>query len=905
MSTLNIAIAHDVESSKDSEIITPSVEFDYSEPLSSRYLSQSKQIADMLTSFATSIPREDFKSDILVTKYNTELESLKDRISEILTFVSRDVYDSIVSDFNLNLQSVDKGELAKLILEEYGSDSSESKFSVKESTLDYLNSKVSLRNSSSDKSSELAKFSSRSLDTSSESARFNSQNSDSSNSQFKFSTSKADSGTSSFNFGSLQNSDSQIQSVNLKGSTLIDAITDDASFSETSSDGSRSSFEVKSDEVSDSSSKTSDFVESSSDTSNSTPELQVSESSDVSSESLIMTDVKPDSSETKVRELSDSTSSDESEEEFRVVEVLATDSSIEVPKVVQSPPFDSTIPSATLESLASELKQDVSAKPPKELSEPKVVKASIPDSKLPPNQEIEAKWETLLSDTSKKFEAPFKAAEKRFNNRAGNIEAWASEANDIAISVTSEVFNAGVRMVRAADGELVKAITDLPGYMSSIIRSSIVCPTNKFIYDISNSVSNLVRTIVDLPTTLVDAAASALKSAYSSMLNSISDGFSNFTQGIESKLMNFISDLFTKKPRFTGLNRKFDYRTKDRFTTRYYSQDYSKLATEFIEPDQDYAFGSADLSEESSIDTSESDDRDVEGEMSRVSKLDARSDSEAINGAISEVSNYSGEITKPNLKETSYSSALKKAKFVESVTDESSYRSQRTDFKHTKSGLALKRGDFKNSSQEFLSDAYWDISITPHNFGNSNLTPPNILEYYGSVREKLPIISFDLSGEMIDNSDFELYNSFMTSYPSMYSRMNRLTISLPEIITRKDNRVGSSLRRFKEDYIKYVTDSRLTPSFRDFRYCSYEIVVTKFTQTWHTVKTWKLLGIPEFSNSTRGGSDSSIEIGEISFNIVGEDLTTSEQSRQDNELIRQNNESTYNDLLAEKEYYRR
>ena len=32
----------------------------------------------------------------------------------------------------------------------------------------------------------------------------------------------------------------------------------------------------------------------------------------------------------------------------------------------------------------------------------------------------------------------------------------------------------------------------------------------------------------------MDAAASALKAAYSSMLNSISDGFSNFTQGIES-----------------------------------------------------------------------------------------------------------------------------------------------------------------------------------------------------------------------------------------------------------------------------------------------------------------------------------------------------------------------------------
>lgn len=860
MSTLNIAIAHDVESSKDSEIITPSVEFDYSEPLSSRYLSQSKQIADMLTSFATSIPREDFKSDILVTKYNTELESLKDGISEILTFVSRDVYDSIVSDFNLNLQSVDKGELAKLILEEYGSDSSDSKFSVKESTLDYLNSKVSLRNPSSDKSSELANFSSRSLDMSSESARFNPQSSDSSNSQLKFSDSKVDSGASSFSFGGLQNSDSQIQSVSLKGSTLIDAITNDASFGETSSDGSRSLFEVKSDEVSDSSSKTSDFVESSSDVSNSTPELQLSESSDVSSESLTMTDVKSDSLETKVGKLSDSTSSDESNDEFRVVEVLAADSSIEVPKVVQSPPFDSTIPSATLESLASELKQDVSAKPPKELSEPEVVKASIPDSKLSPNQEIEAKWETLLSDTSKKFEAPFKAAEKRFNNRTGNIEAWASEANDIAISVTSEVFNAGVRMVRSADGELVKAITDLPGYMSSIIRSSIVSPTNKFIYDISNSVSNLIRTVVDLPTTLADAAASALKAAYSSMLNSISDGFSNFTQGIESKLINFISDLFTKKPKFTGLNRRFDYRTKDRFTTRYYSQDYSSA--------------SADLSGESSIDTSESDDRDVEGEMSRVSKLDAKSDSGAINGSISEVSDYNGEITKPNLKETSYSSALKRAKFVESVTDESSYRSQRTDFKHKKSSLALKRGDFKNPSQEFLSDAYWDISIEPHNFGNSNLTPPNILEYYGSVRRKLPIISFDLSGEMIDNSDFELYNSFMTSYPSMYSRMNRLTISLPEIITRRDNRINSSLRRFKEDYIKYVTDSRLTPSFRDFRYCSYEIVVTKFTQTWHTVKTWKLLGIPEFSNSTRGGSDSSIEIGEISFNIVGEDLTT-------------------------------
>lgn len=802
MSTLNIAIAHDVESSKDSEIITPSVEFDYSEPLSSRYLSQSKQIADMLTSFAISIPREDFKSDILVTKYNDELESLKDGISEILTFVSRDVYDSIVSDFNLNLQSVDKGELAKLILEEYGSDSSESKFSVKESTLDYLNFKVSLRNPSSDNSSEFAKFSS-------------------------------------------QSSDSQIQSVNLKSSTFIDAITGDASFKETSSDA--------------------------------------------SSESLTMTDVKPDSSETKVEELSVSIPLDETDNEFRVVEVLAADSSIEVPKVVQSLPFDSTIPSATLESLASELKQDVSANPPKELSEPEVAKASIPDSKLPPSQEIGAKWETLLSDTSKKFEAPFKAAEKRFNNRTGNIEAWASEANDIAISVTSEVFNAGVRMVRSADGELVKAITDLPGYMSSIIRSSIVSPTNKFIYDISNSVSNLIRTIVDLPTTLVDAAASALKAAYSSILGSISDGFSNFTQGIESKLINFISDLFTKKPRFTGLNRKFDYRTKDRFTTRYYSQDYS--------------LASADLSGEPSIDTSESDDRDVEGEMSRVSKLDTKSDSGAIDGVISEVSDYNGEITKPNLKELSYSSELNKTKFIDSVTDKSSYSTQGTYFDRSEpSGLALKRSDFRNSSQEFLSDAYWDISIAPHNFGNSNLTPPNILDYYGSARRKLPIISFDLSGEMIDNSDFELYSSFMTSYPSMYSRMNRLTISLPEIITRKDNSISSSLRRFKEDYIKYVTDSRLTPSFRNFRYCSYEIVVTKFTQTWHRVKTWKLLGIPEFSNSTRGGSDSSIEIGEISFNIVGEDLTTSEQSRQDNPSKIQTKDSTYNDLLAEKRY---
>lgn len=863
MSTLNLAIAQDVESSKDSEINVSSQGFDISSSPNLRYVNQSKQIADLFTSFISSIPKEDFKSDILVTKYSTKLDTLKDKISEVLTFVSRDVYDSITLDFNSSLKSVDKEELANIILESYNSsDSSNQTFKTSNASTDKLSHKPSLKNSKSDNSVENGELKTSKSDSNVSKFKTVNSSSDFNLDNLSFSeTSSLDSSISEFKT-SKPNTDSSIENLNLDNVP--------------NSDSQIHKFEVRSSSVSDSQSSKLELYETSSDSSDKNFNISSSESLDTSLDSFETKTQISDTSNSKLVKFKDSHKTDESNENFRVVEVLTSDStSKDYVAELNIPVIDSDTTSESLISLASEIKSDSTNKSVEEF------KASFPDSELPLSEEIKQNWSNLLTDTSSKLKAPFKSAEERFKNRTSNPEAWIKEANDIALSVTSEVFNGGVRMVRAVDGELVKAITDLPGYVSSIVRSSIVNPTNKFIYDISNSVSDLIRTVVDLPTTIVDTAVGVVKKLYSGYLDNISDRFSNLTQGLETRLANFVSDLFFRNASFSGLNKEFDYKSV-----------LSEASFKDLTPDnQSQAFVVNEYPYESKLSSY------VINELS--SSYDSPSSDSSIKTKMSELN--------PNIKwgelkgnEFSDDSTTSESKSL--ISDSTTYSSLENSLgKYTPSSSALTRGSFKTSSQEFLSEAYWDISIVPHNFNNSNMTPPNIIEYFGN---KLPIISFDLTGEMVDNSDFELYNSFMMSYPSMYSRMNRLTISLPEIISRTDNGVTSSLRRFKEDYIRYVTGSRLAPSFRDFRYCSYEIEVTKFTQTWHTVKTWKLLGIPEFSSATRGGSDSSIEISEISFNIVGEDLKTSEQVSRENEVIEQNNESTYNDLLAEKEYYR-
>lgn len=765
MSTLNIAIAQDVESSKDSEVVISNVNFDSSEPSTIEYWKESKQIADILTKFSESIPKEDFKADILLTKYHSNLESLKDELSLVLSSVSEKVYDLLTQEFKFNLRQVDKSELTQIVLSDY-------KRILDESKPKEASESRELKTDESDEEFRTVEVETDSDFNNLEAAE--NTKSDSAYYTFHPSTSETDSSNNKF-----KNSESK-----------IDSVSDDFEHSDLKSDSSLDSFE-------DSDSKL-----------------------DSASENFKYSD-------SKIESFSDSfdktdSSKDYSSMEFKTVEEVLDENVLS---------FDT-----------SDFNFDYSES-----------KTSIKNQPL--NEQIQMGWDKLLDET--KDNLPFKGASKRFQENTANPEAWTRVANDMAMSVTSSVFNAGVKLVNSVDGKTLQVITDLPGYLSSVVNQSLINPTKSFIHEVSSSVADMIRDVVDAPAEIANLAIGKFTDMYSSFLGGISGKVTNFNNNVSSKIDNWISGLFDKSKLVIEFkNYRYEHAgTLVAFSTKKFNSEYGS---------QNYLPDSKNANLEY--------------------------------GSLNEFSPQSQNLEYNELYEVSLSSENSKSDYTE--LSEFSSRNFNQNYK-SDVGVSLgklnssapKRGDFRTSSLEFLSDAFWDIKITPHKFTENSISPPDILKYYDSKR--LPIISFDLSGEMIDNSDFELYNSFMTSYPSMYSRMNRLTISLPEMVRTVDGKLTSSLRKFKEDYILYVTGKKLSPSFRDFRYCAYEIEVTKFTQSWSLIKTWKLLGIPEFNNSTRGGSDSSIEIGEISFNIVGEDLKSNEEAKQ-------NEKSAYDTLLDER-----
>ena len=189
----------------------------------------------------------------------------------------------------------------------------------------------------------------------------------------------------------------------------------------------------------------------------------------------------------------------------------------------------------------------------------------------------------------------------------------------------------------------------------------------------------------------------------------------------------------------------------------------------------------------------------------------------------------------------------------------------------------VSRSDFKINTGDLslFNDMYWDVKIEPHNF--NGVEPPDLNSYYGLEGKsvgRLPIISFSLNAGGVGLASFELYRGAQLSIPLEFSRPSSFSCSIVNLV-RQGSKVESCLDSFKTAFIKHVvgdtTDLTQIPACLDYRYCSYEITVSKFSPRWQPLKTWYLLGIPvvNFEGET-GASSSSVEIQNLSFSIVGD-----------------------------------
>lgn len=189
----------------------------------------------------------------------------------------------------------------------------------------------------------------------------------------------------------------------------------------------------------------------------------------------------------------------------------------------------------------------------------------------------------------------------------------------------------------------------------------------------------------------------------------------------------------------------------------------------------------------------------------------------------------------------------------------------------------VSRYDFKINTGDLslFNDMYWDVKIEPHNF--NGVEPPDLNSYYGLEGKsvgRLPIISFSMNAGGVGLASFELYRGAQLSIPLEFSRPSSFSCSIVNLV-RQGSKVESCLDSFKTAFIKHVvgdtTDLTQIPACLDYRYCSYEITVSKFSPRWQPLKTWYLLGIPVVNfEGEAGASSSSVEIQNLSFSIVGD-----------------------------------
>lgn len=189
----------------------------------------------------------------------------------------------------------------------------------------------------------------------------------------------------------------------------------------------------------------------------------------------------------------------------------------------------------------------------------------------------------------------------------------------------------------------------------------------------------------------------------------------------------------------------------------------------------------------------------------------------------------------------------------------------------------VSRSDFKINTGDLslFNDMYWDVKIEPHNF--NGVEPPDLNSYYGLEGKsggRLPIISFSLNAGGVGLASFELYRGAQLSIPLEFSRPSSFSCSIVNLV-RQGSKVESCLDSFKTAFIKHVvgdtSDLTQIPACLDYRYCTYEITVSKFSPRWQPLKTWYLLGIPVVNfEGEAGASSSSVEIQNLSFSIVGD-----------------------------------
>ena len=182
-----------------------------------------------------------------------------------------------------------------------------------------------------------------------------------------------------------------------------------------------------------------------------------------------------------------------------------------------------------------------------------------------------------------------------------------------------------------------------------------------------------------------------------------------------------------------------------------------------------------------------------------------------------------------------------------------------------------------NSQAHLETNSKWKITIDPYNYSGRRNEQPPALEYPSSV---LPITSYSLGGETLSSTDVELYSGTSMVIPALITRSQKITVTLPDLVnidfyTRQPY---SILRRFREDYIKYVfgdrrpglDDASKGTWVRDWRNCCYKINITTYSSNWRVSSEKIFLAIPEIHIIQQGQSEESVDFQELTFNVVGE-----------------------------------
>lgn len=211
----------------------------------------------------------------------------------------------------------------------------------------------------------------------------------------------------------------------------------------------------------------------------------------------------------------------------------------------------------------------------------------------------------------------------------------------------------------------------------------------------------------------------------------------------------------------------------------------------------------------------------------------------------------------------------------------------------------------KGNEWIFSNEMYWDVIITPFetSYSSASASPPSLLYYYfgdegtaadtvqiygGSISIytseseisvdessgiRLPITSFEFTGDSVVNMEDNIYPGFIISIPAQRNKASRITFQLPEVVFNGRLALQSWKQAYLDYCVSYSTSSESTPDrvvVRDFRDCAYQITITKYSPQWRAMFQWNYLGIPEITVTAKGESASSLDIQELSFTIVGE-----------------------------------